>query len=360
MLHRCQNILLIMVLLLLISCTSAEYSEALRLYQTAKSTQNIEQLTQALNILAKLAPEQYQTELLKAEQAKALMVKAKRHQAEQNDYAAYLASHKSYRSLPNAAAKKILISSGTRLFPLLKAKVSIDNSFQYRPEKLALLFKKHSELPISQWNLIEVNTTIEQLSRAIKALNTAFDLGTQNNSSMEIELWQRTIAEQIDMVTRARDYLVNLALYRSASKLKMLNNGLSDESINLLSLVREKLAKESMQPAFLSARNEYAPFQSLIVNISLAANLSVKDKHIEWYPQWHKLELAILEPEGKFKNYPTRKSFRDQQLAEFLAENKIVTPVLTQAFTNKSVFYQLFPKIIALTEILQIDNALLI
>lgn len=355
-----KNILLIMTLLLLTSCTSAEHSEALRIYQLAKTTQNLEQLTHALSTLAKLAPEQYQAEFAKAEQAKTFLAQAQSHQAEKNDYATYLASHTSYRSLPSTAAKNILISSGASLFPLLKAKISIDNSFQFRPEHLAQLFQKYSELPISDWNLVEVNTTVEQLSRAIKALNTALDLVQPNTHIAEMELWQSAITEQINMVTHARDYLANLALYHSARKLEILNEELSNESIKLLSLVRQKLAEEAMQPAFLKAINQYAPFQSLIVNISFATNLSVKDKHAGWYQHWHMLELTTLEPIGEFKNYPVNKQHRNKQLATFLAANKISIPVLAHEFSNKSYFYQRFPAIIALTEKLKIDNALLI
>ena len=356
----CKHILQIMVLLLLTSCSSAEYQAALSAYQSAKLTQNLEQLTGALHTLAKLAPEKYQAKYVKAEQAKVLLEQAFSHQAEKNDYAAYLSSHASYRGVPNAAAKKILIRSGESLLPLLQAKISIDNSFQYRPAQLTQLFEKYSLLPVSDWNLIEVNSTIEHLSRAIEALQAADDLAIQNNKIEEIDAWQSAIAEQISMVTIARDYLTNLALYHSAKILKKMNNDLSAESTKLLALVQQKLAKSSMQPAFLSARNQYAPFQSLIVNLSLAANLSVKDKHIDWYQHWHNLELATLEPTDEFRNYPIGKSSRNTQLDAFLNRNKIKLPILTAAFNNKSAFEQQFPKIIALTAKLQTDKALLI
>tara|TARA_R110000737_G_scaffold75372_2_gene105021 strand:+ start:3935 stop:5017 length:1083 start_codon:yes stop_codon:yes gene_type:complete len=355
-----KNILLIMVLLLLTSCSSAEYRAALSAYQSAKSTQNLEDLICALNTLAKLAPETYQAEYVKAEQANTLLEQAFSHQAAKNDYDAYLSSHASYRSVPNASAKKILIRSGENLLPLLKAKMSIDSSFQYRPAQLTDLFQKYSVLPVSNWDLIEVNTTVEHLSRAIKALQTAFDLAAQNTSIAEVTLWQAAIAEQVNMATKARDYLTHLALYHSANILKKMNNDLSAESTKLLALVRQKLAKASMQPAFLSARNQYAPFQSLVVNLSLAANLSVKDKHVGWYQHWHNLELATLEPSGEFKDYPLGKGVRETQFDAFLDRKKIKLPILTDAFNNKSAFQQRFPKIIALTEKLQTDKALLI
>ncbi|MGB1263749.1 MAG: hypothetical protein ACPG52_12625, partial [Cognaticolwellia sp.] len=297
---KCQITIIIVSVFLLMSCTSPEYKAALTQYQLAKSTQNIEQLVQALTTLANLAPEKYQAELLKVEHAQYSLKQALSHQAQHDDYAAYMASHASYRNVPNTAAKRVLIKAGKTLFPLLQAQLNLEHSFSFRPQQLTPMFEKYSRLPINDWDLITVNNTIEQLSKSIHALNKALKSVKLNNSTVKTTQWQSAIAQQLALVTDARNYFANLARYQGAKKLQTLNNNLRTESIKLLSLVRPKLAKESIQPAFIKAKNSYAPLQGLIENLSLAANLSKKDIHIAWYQHWHNIETTILMPEGDF------------------------------------------------------------
>jgi hypothetical protein len=106
MLTRYKSFLLIISLFLLTSCSSAEYQEALRLYEIAKANKNIYQLNTALSTLAKLAPEEYQTEFVKVAKAKKLLEQAQYAQTQGNNYSAYLTSHDSYRSVPNGDSKK--------------------------------------------------------------------------------------------------------------------------------------------------------------------------------------------------------------------------------------------------------------
>lgn len=357
---RCKNIVLITVLLLLTSCSSAEYKEALRAYELAKLAQDIQQLTITLSRLATLAPKEYKTEFIKAEKAITLLEQAKVYQTQKNNYAAYLSSHESYRSIPNYAAKKILISSGESLFPLLKAKFSIDHSFQSRPKQLTKLFEQYSTLPVDNWNLIKVNAAVAQLSKAAIELQKALVLTPLHTKIPEISLWQEAITHQISIVIKARDYFSNLALNYSANRLKKINNNLSTESSNLLSLVRSTFAKESMQSSFLKAKNQYAPFQRLIENLSLAANLSTKDIHVDWYSPWKDIELATLDPKGDFENYPLKKQERNKRLEAYLDIDRINIPRVDAEFNHKEGFYEKFPEIISLTEKLNTDKALLI
>jgi hypothetical protein len=360
MLASCKNIILTTILLLLTSCSTPEYKEALRAYELAKSTQDVQKLTIALSTLATLAPDEYQAEFIKAEKATTLLEQAKAYQSQQNNYAAYLSSHASYRSIPNEAAKRILISSGDKLFPLLKAKASIEHSFQTRPKQLAQLFKQYSKLPVGDWDLIKVNASVAQLSKAVIALQKALDLIPMESNIPEIALWQKTIEHQITIVIKARDYFSNLALNHSANSLKILNNNLSAESSKLLSLLRSNFAKESMKPSFIKAKNKYVTFQNLIENLSLAANLSTRDIHVDWYSDWKKIELATLSPKGDFENYPLKKEERNRQLDTYLELNKIDIPRLDAEFSHKEDFYKKFPEIISLTEKLNMDKALLI
>ena len=358
----CKNLVLVISLLLLTSCSSAEYKEALRLYELAQSSKNIHQLTNALSTLAKIAPETYQAEFIKVESAKKQLEQAQNFQAKGDNYSAYLTSHDSYRSVPSADSKKILISSGKTLFPFLKAQFSIDKSFQRRPQDLTALFKKYNELPIKQWNLIEVNNAVEQLSKAVIELNSALALIENDilkTKVSEVSLWQTAIENQIDIVVKARDYFSNLARYRSANILIKLNKTLTIESIKLLSLVRPKFAKESMQSSFLKANSEYEPFQNIMVNVSLAENLSAKDIHVFWYQSWKDIEVATLEPEGVFSNYPIKSQNRKIQLLEFLDKSRISVPLLTENFYSQTVLKQKIPQLTMLTNKLKEDKALL-
>ena len=358
-LKKYQATIFIVSFLLLVSCTSPEYKNALALYQQAKSTQNIQQLTQALTTLASLAPEKYQTELIKVKQAQNSLKQALAHQAQHDDYAAYLASHASYRSVPNTAAKQVLVKTGKSLFPLLQAQSNLDNSFNYRPQQLTQMLEKYSQLPINDWDLIAVNSRIEQLSKSIHALNKALKSLKLNTSSVATAQWQSAIAQQLAMVTQARNYFANLARYQGAKKLQILNNSLRAESIKLLSLVRPKLAKESIQPAFINAQNNYAQLQGLIENLSLAANLSKKDIHIAWYQHWHNIEKSILMPEGDFSLYPAKSLAMHKQLNAFTNMDKIAIPQLDLGFYHKDIIAKNFTKISALTKKLAVDKALL-
>lgn len=363
MLIRCKKILLAISLVLLVSCSSAEYTEALRLYELAKSNKNIHQLATALSALTKLAPEEYQAEFSKVTKAKKLLEQAKHSQAQGNHYLAYLASHDSYRSVPSINSKKILISSGKALLPILKAELAIDKSFQHRPKQLTTLFKAYSQLAVSDWDLIKVNDAVEQLSKAVMALKKALiwiKSEIPNTKIPELSLWKATIENQFEMVVKARNYFSNLARYHSATKLTKLNQELATESIKLLSLVRPKLARESMTKAFQQANTQYAPFQNLIANISLAENLSKKDIHIIWYENWHSIEIATLAPKAEFEHYPAESKKRAKQLASYLNKSSISIPSLTDSFENQTALNQKRPKLMRLTNNLKEDKALLL
>ena len=363
MLTRYKSFLLVISLLLLTSCSSAEHQEALRLYEIAKANKNIHQLTSALSTLAKLAPEEYQAEFTKVAKAKKQLEQAQHAQTQGNDYAAYLASHDSYRSVPSSDSKKILISSGKRLLPILKTQLAIDKSFQYRPKKLTTLFETYSQLPITHWDLIKVNNTVEQLSKAAAELDKALILiaGEAPSADIpEISLWQSTIESQLMMVVQTRNYFANLARYRSANELTKLNQTLSAESKKLLSLVRPKLAQESMSKAFQQANNQYAPFQNLVANISLAENLSKKDIHIIWYENWQNIEIATLAPKGEFEHYPAESKKRAKQLARYLNKRNISIPAITDSFENQTTFSQKLSELMILTNKLKEDKALLL
>lgn len=361
MLARCKGTLLVISLLLITSCTSAEHKEALRLYELARSSKDIQQLTIALNTLAQLAPEKYQAELAKAQKAKKLLEQAQQHQTQGDDYSAYLSSHESYRSIPSFDSKQILLSSGKVLLPLLKAQLSIDKSLNIHTNTFQQEIDKYNYLPIRDWNVIDVNSNIEKLSIAIKESAIAYawatKINSQEHSIPNLGAWQSSVRKHQILLTELRKKFVGLAQYHSAKLLLRLNNNLTTESKKVLALVRPKLAKESMQKSFNKSQELYASFQNIIENIALAENLSHKDKHADWYIDWHDLEKKILEPQGNFKDYPMNREYRNKQLLKYLNNNKAQLTLLTEAYNSK--FNQEFGAIVELTSKLKKDKLLI-
>lgn len=357
-----KEILIVISLLLLVSCSSPEHKEALRLYEQAKANKNIHQLAIALNTLAKIAPKKYQEEFVKVDTAKGLLEQAQQYQVQGNYYQAYLTSHESYRSIPSTENKKILQSSGKVMLPILNAQLSVNKSFQYSPKMLSPLFEKHSKLPIEQWNLIEINSAIKQLSITVNELTSALTF-LQNKKLKtdipELVLWENSIAEQYKTVLNARDYFSNIARYHGAKKLTQLNKLLTTESSKLLSLVRPKFAQESMQSSFLKAQGEYATLQNVIANLSLAESLSNKDIHASWYKKWQKLESNVLEPKKQFIHYPVNSTKRETQLSRFI-NNNLSTPALSDTVDNSAMMVTDQRQISQLLKSLVEDKALLL
>lgn len=363
MLYPNKNIWVAISLSFLIACTSPEYKQALADYELAKSTKDLKKLSLALKTLAYIAPDEFQNESIKVKEAHSHLQIAEAQLKLGNSYAAYIASHDSYRSVSNPAAKKILISSGKTLLPILKAQLNIDKSFQFLPKHLTPLLSRYSELPLAQWDIIEVNTAVEQLSEAIIVLNRALILIENEEPARkipELSLWQNSIENQLYITAQARNYFSNFSRYHGAKRLIGLNEQLTADSIKLLSLVRPQLAKESMKPSFKKAQNQYADFQDIIANISLAENTNTKDIHAVWYENWQSIEADILEPKGNFANYPVKSSTRQRQLTAFMNKEKIKIPMLSKTFYDKAKLNQKYHQLTKLINALKEDKALLL
>ncbi len=363
MLYRCKYIVVVFSLLILVSCTSPEYKKALADYEVAKTEQNLKQLSLALKTLTSIAPDKFQSEFIKVEKAHLHLQTAENELQLGNNYAAYIASHNSYRSIPNSAAKNILIKAGKELLPLLKATLSIEKYLNIQTKELQQKIEQQSKLSISDWNLITVNNNIEQLSIAYNELETAANLllifDEENHNIPNLYNWQRALAEQQQLLKKVRHHFANVAQYHSANLLKTLNDNLTSESIKLLSLVRQEFAKESMQKKFIQSQDHYSEFQNIVENVALAENLTNKDKHANWYQKWQNLEKSILEPKGNFKNYPIESKDRNKKLLTYLDIEIIQLPSLTSAFNSEVIFNNNFNDIIELTDKLKIDKTLI-
>jgi hypothetical protein len=349
-------------LLSLLSCSFIEYDKALHSYKQAKLDQNLSDITSTLTTLAKLKPEKHKAQLNTVIKANVQLQQAQEYFTNGDFYNSYLLSHGSYRSVPSIKAKVLLSESATPLLPILKAQLSIEKSFQYTVLLLPNLFENYEATPISHWDLVKVNTILEQLGRSIKALDYALNIIESRDIYLpdsQLTQWEKKIEQQRNIITLARDYLPTLAKSRSAKILLELNQSLTNESINLLSLVSPALAKQTIQSSFYKAQVIYSPFQEVIENISLAMNLNSKDVHANWYQGWNRIEINVLELKDDFTNYPRLSKHRIAQLNQQLENEKVIIPKIVDNLVSKKDFNQQLSVITGLVEKLKQDKALL-
>tara|TARA_R110000787_G_scaffold24982_4_gene70450 strand:+ start:12358 stop:13503 length:1146 start_codon:yes stop_codon:yes gene_type:complete len=357
-------IVLILLLFYVVSCSPTDYSQAVSAYEEAQKSQKLSSLTLALKKLAQLEPETYQQQLVNAENSQAKLISSQRALATHNYYAAYLASHDSYRSFPSLDSKKVLIESGSQLLILLKAQESIARSYQYRQLRLTSLFERFYQSAVIDWDLIQANNLVSKLNQSTTELHRAFeyiqDSGLQNEMP-EVLLWEKAIARQLTELQQVRDYFPDLARHRSAKVLLSLAKSLADESLELLSLVRPSMAKDATQRSFIKAKDEYALYQQVMENISLAENSSRQDIHASWYTGWEKTVLNVLEADESFANYPVKVKQSINNIEQVIRDNNAKSPPsIKDEFYDKAQFTSQFPSINALLAKLKRDKALLI
>ncbi|WP_019029164.1 hypothetical protein [Colwellia piezophila] len=352
--------ILILSLLCLAGCSRIDLHLAENAYAEAKATKQAKPIIAALNTLTMLAPEVYQAKLNSAQMAVINLQRAKSYIAKNNYYLAFIASHESYRALPTIKSKKILIKTGVKIRYLLDAQAGIVKSFQNLPKSIPALLSKYENKPALEWDLIEVNSVIEQLVSATKAMNSSLKIieGEQGaNLSVEIKKWQLAIQNQLQMINDIQKYLIHLALYKSANVLEDMNNKLTQETVNLLSLVRESLAEAAMRPNFIKANEAYQPYYHLNENLALASSSSRGNSHAVWYQHWHSLELQVLAMSSSFSQYPLAFTERAKQLKLYKA--KLVLPNMSNGFLKLSLFIGKHQAVYSLIDKLHRDRMIL-
>ncbi|KGJ97306.1 hypothetical protein [Colwellia psychrerythraea] len=322
----------------------------------------MEPIIAILETLAVLEPEVYQIKLKTAQMALVKLQEAQSYMAKGNFYLAYLASHKSYRIIPTGESKKILIKTESMLSYAVGVHTNIGKSFQYLPEKIPELLSKYQNLPILEWDLIEINSVLGQLRNAAKALNSSLlAIEREHNSYLfpEIEKWQAGIRNQQGMIQSTQNYLIDIALSDSAVMLQTLNIKLTEESANLLSLVRSSLAEAAIQPYFIQAKKDFEPYANLAINLSLSSSLTQRNTHAKWYSHWSSIEMQVLEYSDSFSEYPKAFPDREKVLSTFKQESKIRVPNLEQGFLNLDLFISKHESIYGLIETLDRDRIIL-
>ena len=203
----------------------------------------------------------------------------------------------------------------------------------------------------------KLNQSTTELHRAFEYIQ---DSGLQNEMP-EVLLWEKAIARQLTELQQVRDYFPDLARHRSAKVLLSLAKSLADESLELLSLVRPSMAKDATQRSFIKAKDEYALYQQVMENISLAENSSRQDIHASWYTGWEKTVLNVLEADESFANYPVKVKQSINNIEQVIRDNNAKSPPsIKDEFYDKAQFTSQFPSINALLAKLKRDKALLI
>ena len=344
------------------ACSPVALYQAENAYEAAKVSKSEKLILAALKSLATLDPLLYQSKFDDAKSASLELQQAKVLLAEQNIYPAYLAAHNSYRKLPTKESKEVLLKVGGQLKYLLEVQSNIIKSFDSLPTSISGLLSTYENQSVLEWDVIKINSVLEQLGLARKAINNSLTLLEKKKGAIllpEIAQWQLAIEHQAEMIEQVEHYLINLALSSSARVLKKLNVQLTQNSENLLSLVREELAYDTMGPHFISANNEYQLYFNLNENLSLASSSARHNSHAVWYKEWHDIEKSVLERISPFSSYPKGSLNRENTLNSFTKEENNIRPDLKLGFSNLTLLMSEYETAYNLIEKLSRDRMLL-
>ena len=187
--------------------------------------------------------------------------------------------------------------------------------------------------------------------KSVKSINYAIAIIEREQSNVPFlayELWLTAIKAQRAKITQIQNYLIQLALYRSAKLLTQLNVELTEKSLNVLSLVRESLAKEAMEPYFIKANKAYQPYYDVNENLALVSSLNQRNSYAAWYKDWNRVEKSTLVVTEAFSNYPKNFDGRARELSTFTQNEAII--VLNRENSNLQIFMNKNPAIKRLIE----------
>ena len=259
----------------------------------------------------------YQEKLAQAQETKILIDSIQVFLKDNNYIEAYLSSHRAYRLFPIPQSKKLLVITGKKLVPLLKAYSKIEQSFNIEPALFKKQLKTYQQQSPKEWNLVEVNTLIENLNASSASLQEALNIIesiAHIEKSTVLSNWKVDIHKQMSFIMMSKELLISIAQAVSADVLLTLNEGLVAESQNMLSLIRPSLAEINLQPLFFKAQTNYQPYQTLNENISLANSKQSYNKDSIWYKDWSALEDHVLNISDGLLNYVSTSPSRIKQL----------------------------------------------
>lgn len=338
----------LLLLSILIACSPNQKTLALNSYEDAQKKGKLSLTIAALETLNSIEPSGYQ-KLLNSAKIAQNSLKLAKAQLHAGDYlSAYINSRESHSSFPIKENRNLLIKSGQKIQWLLIAQSNIDKSFEYFPTSIHDSLNQYTNTPILEWDLIATNKLIEQLSYHAKYLKAALNTIEQQNNlnlSTEILSWQLGIKKQLTLANEIQSYITNIALYRSAQKLKEDYLYLLKGSKNLLSLVRTKDAANVMKPDFIKIKKQFEPYSQVIENLSLATSIKSNNSHMTWYKNWYQLEWGVLNIISPFSNYLINETATVKLLNNHLDKNNLNKPNFHLGYINAINFNNSYPEV---------------
>jgi len=335
------------------ACTPTEHELALNDYQQAIEEKNLPQVISTLTTLTSVAPEKYQTELSRFKQADEQLKNAKFHLKNSNFYLAYLSAHDSFHNFPSPQSKVVLLTSGKDMLKILRAESALKKYTETMPTSLKETVLSYSDIKVTDWDLVKLNQLLEGINTNLLQLHKALTVIRNNNVNtyaQEFILWEQSIQQQEGYITLLKNHLINKGLSQSSIELQKINQELITNTEDLLSLVREDMAIDALQPIFFKAQQDYQAYLITTENISLAASLGKRNQHSTWYDDWHQLEedtLAIPSPLSDYvKNIKERtRKFNNYIKKEQHSLASVESSTLTYDITTPSIVKSLIAKV---------------
>lgn len=333
-------ILTALVIPIMSACTPSKYDIALTNYQNAIEEKNLTLLLPALTILSQLAPEEYSAELKQIINANKQYLQAVNYLEHANPYLAYITVHDSYQKFPSVQSKDVLLKSGKVMLPLLRVNSALKQSIKQLPSKLQEMVLSYDETPVTEWNLIDVNQLLEKINQSLFALTNANTILKRNgisNYSTELSLWSASIQAQKQQLLLIKNHIIHSSLNQSALQLQLHNQILVDNSEELLSLVHEKLALQSLQSLFIKTQQQYQPYREANQNISLASSAGNSNKNATWYSRWRQLEDDTLTLPTSVDDYIMTAKQRANEINDYINQKKITVDVSSKLLAPLSI-----------------------
>ncbi len=350
---RCNYKLFIIILSVInFACTPTKHELALNDYQQAIDEKNLPRVISTLTSLTNLAPEKYQEDLNRFKKADEELNNAKHHLKNSNFYLAYLCAHDSFHNFPSPENKVVLITSGKVMLKILRAESALKEYTKTIPTSLKETVLSYNDIKVSDWDLVKLNQLLEDINTNLFQLDKALAVIRNNNVntySQEFTLWEQSIQQQKEYITLLKTHLINEGLSQSSVELQKLNQELITNTRELLSLVRENMAINALQPIFFKAQQVYQAYLITNENISLAAYFGKRNQHSAWYDDWHQLEEGTLvmpsplseylnnikERSNKFNNYIKKGQHSLASIESSTFTYNITTPFIVKNLIEK-------------------------
>ena len=317
-----KTVLLILLVSALSACIAEKHAQEKAQYKKAKQSKEILSQVKALETLAALEPQSYQSELTLAQKAASELEIAQSFQLNKNWYQGYLFAHNSYRTFTSKEAKEILVSSGKHFVNLIKIRTLIEKSYQLLPKDIFNQMAKYNQQPVAEWNVVDFNQLLTQLTLSSLELSRAAHLAKQdNNYPQEILNWFDFVKQHARDIAEYRNFLVSQAINASAKELLLHNKTLTQEAIKLLAYVKPDIALNGLQPKFNETFLSYLPYQELMHNIYLSISSAGKKHAVDWYSDWAQVEEKVLMREGEFSLYTENSKYRRYIITKIALEN---------------------------------------